>query len=146
MQGFVLGLVVRSIVQALFRRQFDTVNEFDIRALVDFVGLASGAVGNQQAKWTAAGNRQWSAGKPVNKYGALQERRQRNTGVEVIRVGMHGQESRIRPNANQLQKSSEPHGRTVAFGINLVYIQLIFRVETRQVARRDGKRAIQFAF
>ena len=54
----VLFIVLRAIVEAPFRCEFDVVNELDIRAFVDVMGMTTFHVMNQEAKRAAAIDRQ----------------------------------------------------------------------------------------
>jgi len=58
MQLFVLGTVVRPIVEAFVGCQLDPIDEFDVGALVDLGGVAGGKVGNEKTHRSAGLGRQ----------------------------------------------------------------------------------------
>lgn len=49
MKFLVLGAVVRAVVESFLRGELDSIDEFDIRALVDLLRVASGKVRNEEA-------------------------------------------------------------------------------------------------
>jgi hypothetical protein len=142
----VLPLIGRAIVVAALARQFDSVDELDVRALVDVVRVAGGKVRDQESKWTAGAGGERRAVKLVDQQRAVTDRGQGHAGVKIIGRRMERQPSGRRAGADTIQQPSEANSAAAAFGIELVDVgdlEVCGNVGKRRA--REPRRSIDFA-
>ena len=109
-QFFVLLVIFGAGISTLSGRQFNAVNEFDVRTVVKFAGVTGRWVANEKSNRPSTRDRQRCAVKLVNDDTPVPDGLQRNTGRKVVgcrvqrQVG--GRRFRISPFENRIQRHS----------------------------------------
>src|SRR5258708_6214903 len=91
MQLIVLGIVVGAIVAALAGRELNAIDELDVGAVVEFVGMAGGRVADEKSDRATVLNWQRSPGETVNDQPLAADFRQRHAGVKIVGGGVQGE-------------------------------------------------------
>jgi hypothetical protein len=112
----VLDAVVGAVVEAFVRCQLDAVDEFDVGAFVDLVGVAGGEVGDEKAEGAAGCGEEGLAFEAIDDQRAVGDGGEGNAGVEIVGRRVEAEILGGRPRLDELQNSGEAHSVAFAAG------------------------------
>ena len=113
-QFLMLRAIVRPVIKPFFRRQFHSIDEFDVRTFVDLVGMTRGKIRNEKSHRSARLLRQWLALEPINDQCPIGHGVQWNARVKIVRRRVQAQIFSGRLRLHEL-----PEGRTYGFGLRV---------------------------
>ncbi len=141
-----LGTVVGAVVVAFVGGELDAIDEFDVGALVDLVGVAGGEIGDEKTDGAARFRRERLAIKAVDDQGTVGDGGEGDAGVKIVGRGMEAEVFGGRLGLDELQEAAEAHGIALTARYEAADVDdLMLGVNRGQVGKRQFAGLVYFA-
>jgi hypothetical protein len=111
-------------------RKLNSIEKLDVRAVVEFIGVAGGWIPDQKADWAALIGSEWLVSDPIDDDALATDGIQRNRNVKIVSRGMKRQIVRLRFRANAAENRLEHH--TVAATLGLKPRDVVHVIDFRE--------------
>ena len=125
MQRFVSRFVVWPRVPALAAGQFDAIDEFDIRAVIQFIRMAGGRIRDEESKRPSLRLGIRRAVELIDQHRLVRDSSQWNAGREVVPRGVQSQIGRRGFRLNSIQQRPQRH-LSLLFGEGFRFGAIVF--------------------